>query len=223
MIRLSASVMAHRKRERFVIELTRRLDRPVPIAWDRRSDRWDTGRRAWLARDPSASHHLTIQDDALAPLDLLAGIERALRYVPDDAVVCLYAGRIRTFRAVMGRHMRRRDISWLRMPRVYWGVGIVVPTPMIDDMVMYGDQRTDVANYDRRISYWVVERGLSVYYPWPSLVDHRVSPSLIPGRGYRGRTAHRWIGEYRSALTQRYDGRVVDIPQPLVIPRVTVP
>lgn len=223
MIRLSASVMAHPKRKKFVTELSRRFDRPVPVTWDRRNDRWDTGRRAWLAHDLSASHHLVIQDDALVPRDLLAGLERALTHVPDDVLLCLYAGRIRTFRAAMGRHMSRRDISWLRMPRVYWGVGIVIPTPLIDDMIAFGDRRADVANYDRRISYWAQDRDLQVYYPWPSLVDHRQSPSLIPGRGHRGRTAHRFIGVNRSALSQRYTGRVVDIPQPLVIPRVTVP
>jgi hypothetical protein len=79
-------------------------------------------------------------------------------------------------------------------------------------MVVWCDRRTDVANYDKRISRWCQSLGLTVYYPWPSLVDHRESPSLVPGRVGKGRRAHLFVGAEASALDQRYDGKVVSIP-----------
>ena len=71
--------MAHPRRADMVAQLQAELDRPVKVVWDEVNDRHDTGIRAIEAFDPSASHHLVIQDDCVVPSDLLAGIERALR------------------------------------------------------------------------------------------------------------------------------------------------
>lgn len=208
--------MAHRQREAFVPELLERLDRPAEVVWDTHNDRWDTGRRAMLAyqRTPDVTHWMVVQDDAIVCRDLVAGVEAALVTVPDGSPLCLYAGRVRPFRTAIQRLVDSTgaETSWLTMSEIHWGVGIAMPTERIDAMVAYGDQQTTVANYDGRISHWVQQEGLTVYYPWPSLVDHRESPSLVPGRGARGRRAHRFIGEHASALDQRYDGEVASIP-----------
>ena len=53
---------------------------------------------------------------------------------------------------------------------------------------------------------------IPVWYPWPSLVDHRESPSLVPGRGHSGRVAHQFIGVDTSALTIDFSGSVLRLP-----------
>lgn len=214
-ISLSVAVMAHPKRKTFIPELLAALDRPATVVWDAGdNNRWNTGRRAMLARDPQATHHLVLQDDAVTCRDLIAGVERALKSVPDGSPVSLYCGRTRPYRELVKQLVGRatRDTSWLTMAQLHWGVGIVMPTKWIGEMVAWCDQRTDVANYDKRISRWIQQRRLSVFYAWPSLVDHRDSPSLVPGRGSANRRAHRFIGVTASALRQRWDGAVVSIP-----------
>lgn len=214
-VRLSTQVMAHPARARYVAELVERLDRDdVGITWDERNDRWDTGRRSMLAYDPAATHHLVVQDDAVVPRRLIAGVERAIAAVPDSAALCLYAGNTARFWNAIVRERHDplpANTSWLVMNQLHWGVGVVMPTALITAMVSWCDQLTAVGNYDRRISRWCETRGVQVFYPWPSLVDHRQSPSLVAGRGARGRHARRFIGVAADATTQPLHGPTIDL------------
>lgn len=212
---VSVVVMAHPKRQEFVPELLASLDRDAEVVWDQRNDRWDTGRRAWQAIDRSASHGLVVQDDAIICRDLVAGVEKALAHAPAKTPLCLYCGRVRPYRTLVEQLVERADhgrASWLTMTGLHWGVGIVLPVEFIDPMIAWADQRPDIANYDRRISRWLDHQNIRTWYPWPSLVDHRDSPSLVPGRGSAGRRAHRFAGADVSALDLRWDGSVVTIP-----------
>lgn len=210
---VSVAIMAHPKRAAFVPELEAALDRPAAVVWDDGSNsRWGTGRRALLAYDPTATHHLVIQDDAVIPRDLAAGVEAALRNAPADVPVCLYVGKVRPYREMVTEYVARAaGASWLVMDRLNWGVAIVLPTAMIDDLVVYCDTLS-IPNYDSRISAWFETNDIRVWYPWPSLVDHRESPSLVPGRGARGRVAHRFIGAETSALAIDYTGQALHLP-----------
>lgn len=212
-VRLSAAVMAHPSRAPLVDELLGWLDRPVEVVWDRRSDRWDTGRRAQLAYDPQATHHLVVQDDAIVPPDLCAGLERALLYTPPDAALCLYIGRVRPHAGRIARAVQRANgCSWITMRDLHWGVGIVLPTPIIEACIKTQDRAVSIAQYDRRISRWLVQQRIPVWYPWPSLVEHRDTMSLI-GHG-EGRHAHEFLGRETSVLDADWSGPVLCVPDP---------
>lgn len=213
--RLSATIMAHPDRSGFVTELRSALDRDVPVVWDEKGDRWDTGSRALLAYDPEATHHLVLQDDAVVCRDLLAGVERACDYLGTQAAMCLYFGRVKRSRRNVWRliHRTRADTSWIVTPQLNWGVGVVLPTWLLDGLVKSAHGYTDLANYDRRIGRYLQAQHIPVYYPWPSLIDHRDSPSLVPGRWGRKRHAYTFVGTEASALDQRLEGRTVRAPQ----------
>jgi hypothetical protein len=201
--------MAHPIRSDMVSQLVRELGRDVPVVWDKINDRHDTGIRAVQAYDPGCTHHLVIQDDAVPCLDLLAGVERALEWVPADNPVSLYLGRVRPFRrAVETAVLNASAASWITMDGIYWGPGIVVPTAAIPDIVKWWD--TDrVTNYDRRLSRWFEKRKLRCWYTWPSLVDHRDGQSLAHRNVKSGRHAHRFAD--RSALKLDWSGQVVEM------------
>lgn len=192
-----------------VHELVESLDRPVTIVWDEHNDRHDTGIRAVQAYDPTCTHHLVIQDDAVACRDLLAGTERALKTVPPANPVSLYVGRVKPFRKMVEHAVSAADesVSWITMAGIYWGVGVVLPIAAIDDMARWY-LHSNVQNYDRRMSRWFEKQGIDCWYTWPSLVDHRGDESLVRARTAR-RSAHRFIEG--SALTVDWSGGVVDV------------
>ena len=208
---LSTAIMAHPRRADHVAGLVDQLDRPAVVVWDQINDRHDTGVRSLEAFDPAATHHLVVQDDAVVCRDLVAGVERALRWCPPDVPLCLYVGRVRPFRRQIDRlvAVAGDSASWLTMRGIYWGVGIVVPTVDIPALSAWF-RRSGVQNYDRRVSTWYQQQHRTVWYPWPSLVDHRGDESLVPGHG-SGRYAHRFAGADRSALDLDWSGPVVDV------------
>lgn len=208
MAKLSVAVMAHHARADLVPELVDRLGIDADrVTWDRKSDRWDTGRRAMLDHDPDADWHMVIQDDALVCRDLIAGLQIALDQVPMQALACPYVGTRRPMServttAVVAAE--ERSASWIVMQTLNWGVAIIVPTATIGDMLTWCD-RLQIPNYDKRVGqyYWRVHNW-PTWYTHPSLVDHREGPSLA-GHG-PDRRAHRFAGEDVSALDLAWDG-----------------
>jgi len=200
-MKLSVKIMAHHKRADFVPHLVEQLGiTEDDVIWDRHQDRWDTGRRAWEAIDPNAGWGCVIQDDALVAGDFIPGMEAALDYVPDRCLVSPYIGTRRPSSSRVERAVREAaaaDASWVEMPSLNWGVAIIAPVRIIAGMLPWCDVQP-YPNYDRRIGRYAID---VLRYPtwctWPSLVDHRDTPSLIGHGG--GRVAHRFIGEDASA------------------------
>jgi hypothetical protein len=100
----------------------------------------------------------------------------------------LYIGNARPYGPLIKKLVAQAgdQASWIVMPQIHWGPGIVVPTGSIDGMISLCDRfKRDGQQYDRRLSRWFEYNEIECYYPWPSLVDHRDGPSLVQGRGGR--------------------------------------
>lgn len=192
--------MAHPKRQHLIPRLCKRLGVAQDVVvWDQFNDRWDTGRRSLLAHqaNPQATHHMVIQDDAVPAKDLVRAVEHWVPRLP-DAVLCLYAGRVREFRITLSRK-RPPSPSWLQMRKINWGVALVFPVQYVKPIVAYGDTRVEMENYDMRMSEWCVLNSLPVLYPYPSWVNHETTASLVPGRSPH-RKAVISLGPTQSAL-----------------------
>jgi hypothetical protein len=219
MLTVSWAIMAHPKRAALVELLHEELGAPdIPVVWDRKDDRWDTGRRSMLAYDPACSYHAVIQDDVIPALDLVAGLPKILERLPETAPLCGYVGTVRPAVTEIGhacREAERLRASFIRMHTLNWGPLIVVPTAAIEEMIRYCDPLREIANYDRRLSrYWELARREPIWYTWPAVVDHRDGPSLVPGRngahrnGGGSRVARKFLAG--SVLEANWDGEVVD-------------
>jgi len=183
-MKLSAVIMAHPKREHMVAALQHKLGNP-PVVYDEKNDRWDTGRRSLLAHlDTGSDYALTIQDDAVIPPKFITGLRNALERVPDGSPLVLYTTRTRSWGPVLDQVPH--TVSYLVMDRIWWGVGVVVPTRLIENIVAYGDGCTN-PQYDHRLGSYFESEHVPVYYTWPNLCDHADVPSLIPGRSSRRR------------------------------------
>lgn len=206
---VSVAVMAHPRRALFVEALLASLDITPEVVWDRVNNEWDTGRRALLAFDPSATHHVVVQDDALVCRDFQASATRAAD-AAGDRPVCFYVGKVRPHQSIVTRlHAEAQDSgsTWLQMPGPWWGVAVMLPTAHLPDLVAWGDTRgRHVANYDKRVARWYARTATACWYSVPSLVDHRPeheSPSLLPGHAGT-RTAHAFIGQQASGLSVQW-------------------
>lgn len=194
--------MAHPRRAHFVEQLQEQLPEAV-VAWDAGdNNRWNTGRRALMSFDPDATHHVVTQDDSVLCPDFMAGIAEITRHVTSNPI-SLYIGKTRPF----GQQVRKvakaaqtKRIKWVVLDELYWGVGVVIPVPLIKEMVGWHDiANIRIPNYDSKMSYYFRQQGIRTYYTQPSLVNHRDAadgnPSLVPGRFAKGRTAHNFIGD----------------------------
>ena len=215
-VRVSVAVMAHKRRAHLVDDLVAALDREPVVTWDERDDRWDTGRRAILAADPEATHHVVIQDDAIVCRDLCAGIEHMYGFINPERPMGLYFGsRVPHSQrySAMYRRARRRNARWIEVQQSpMWGVGLVIPTAHVADLVRYADQVASPA-YDGRVRRWYRRHHIPQMFPIPSLVDHRTGPdhpSLIRDRrSPEGRVAHQFIGEDASPLDLDWNTPVI--------------
>lgn len=212
-MRLSVKIMAHKKRERHIPDLVARLGlTDADVIWDRKNDRWDTGRRAWEAVDRSADWGMVVQDDALVCRDLIAGLEKAAAFLPEPCLISPYIGTRRPSASRVERAVneaRKAGVSWVRMPSLNWGVAIMAPTSIIEGMLPWCDRQT-YPNYDRRIGRYAIDMlRLPTWCTWPSLVDHRDDDSLV-GHG-QGRKAHQFIGQDASAVDIDWGPARVDL------------
>lgn len=211
--RLSVAIMAHRKREQWVPDLEVQLP-GVQTVWDQKNDRWDTGARALMAHDPNAQWHMVVQDDALLPPDFFEGVKRMLNHVPAFHPVGLYYGRVRPkeyeTRSLVARAQRTKA-PFIVHNGPWWGVGIVLPVMQIPEVVKWGNEKSNIPNYDRRIARYYESNSIDCYYPQPSLIEHRhglENPSLVPGRTSLNRRAWQFVGP-QSALSVDWSGEPV--------------
>lgn len=199
--------MAHPDRAEWVEQLMRDFPQAT-VAWDERNEEWHTGRRALLAYDPSATHHLVLQDDAIPSRDLLATCERIAGTLP----VSLYAGRVRPRHKRVAAAValaRRTGASWLEWDGPKWGVALLLPVPQIPHMVARADERR-TKYYDIRIAQYYAWAGERCLYTMPSLVDHRrESASLLGHSGVR--CAHWFIGASASGLKHDWNRKRVQV------------
>ncbi|MCI0542304.1 hypothetical protein L0Y69_00925, partial [bacterium] len=147
--------------------------------------------RAWLLRDPDALFHAVIQDDAIVCDNFQARAEKAI----EDALrimgkkpfaISFYHGDKEEFADDAQLGLKR---GYTVRKRPGWGVAICLPTVIIEDLVRECDTFSEKQD-DERITRFLLNHGMEVYFPLPSLIDHRATdetPSLVgdPGENRR--------------------------------------
>lgn len=175
--------MAHPSRAKFFSYLKQKLG-DVPFSIDKIGiGVWENRKRATLMYDPAADYHLVLQDDAIICENFKELAEKTIgnngRYVYN-----FYYGR---------RGNRKKEASlglkngYVISDKVTWGLAICFPTKLIPEMIAYCD-KIKAPQDDHRIGLYLKHKGIKVYFPIPSLIDHRseeeslVGNALSPGR-----------------------------------------
>lgn len=194
---LSISVMAHESRQEFFPYLAERLGNPpfsIDKAWPENIGLWANCRRAWMMHDPEAVYHVVIQDDAIVCDNFkeraFDAIYSAIRKAETSRVaLSLYYGR-------RGNRLREAQLAlergYIMRQALNWGVAIVLPVDEIDRMIRVCDGLATTKQDDARIGHYLHTEKIPVYYPMPSLIDHRSGKSLVGDPG-ENRHAYKFI------------------------------
>lgn len=209
-MRISIAIMAVPER----LEQAKALEQEIHaqggysrIILDQTRKEWHTGKRALLAYDEEAEWHIVLQDDAIIASNFLENVNRALREVPRRTLVSFYTGTHRPYRISVQQAVdkaKKMGGSWLTFNTLLWGVGIAIPT---EDIPSIAYARSSILAYDRRVGQFYKAIGKSVYYTFPSIVDHNDDmPTTLNHQTNGKRIAHQF-----SAYDETFDGLIFPI------------
>jgi len=187
--------MAHQARAHYFDYLIEKLG-DVPFSIDSIENRygmWGNCRRAWQLADPGSDYHVVIQDDAIIGRDFYANVKTQIEARPGHAFSFYFGNRKNMYALVnLGLQSGGLSLNWLS-----WGVAVGLPTKRIPEMIKFCDNLPHryYNHDDTMIAKWLQWAGIPVWYPLPSLVDHRTGPSLIGEGTKQGRKAFKFKGE----------------------------
>jgi hypothetical protein len=192
---LSVSIMAHPQRAGFIDGLREKLG-PVPVSFDEGIGIWENCKRSWRLHPMDSEYHTVIQDDAIVCDHFQSMAVSAIRDArsvtgSDWPALSFFFGKRKMMQEVAKKGLRDGHIT---KSMLHWGLAVCLPVRLIDEMIAYGD-KLKIKQDDARISKFLLSRKIPVYYPMPSLVDHRIGESLVGDPG-RARNAYAYIDRY---------------------------
>lgn len=194
-------VVGHHKRLEQAIQLASKVDATDVWIDNGSLGEWKNHYRAWTTGSYSESSHVCVLQDDAVPIDMFTThLQTIVELRPND-MLGLYVGNGRPHPNEVLEAVSEAETTqagWLSADAMCWGVGIVVPTHLIPEM-LESVKELHKTPYDQRLSAWLHYTDRTAYYPWPSLVDHEDGPSLA-WRGVQGvRKAHKIGIPYKSS------------------------
>ncbi len=166
--------MAHISRQEYFKYLTDKLG-DIPFAIDRgnKINIWQNCKDAWRLNDGKSDWHLVLQDDSIIPDNFIEMAEQVLSRLKKEYVVSFYAGE--KLRPAIEIN-KEKGLPYVIDRRLHNENAICIRRERVEEMINFCDRRS--ATDDRKINIWSRSKGLSVYYPIPSIVQHRIIPSV---------------------------------------------
>jgi hypothetical protein len=171
--------MAHPSRSQYFKYLKDALG-DVPFSIDTGFGIWENCKRAWLLHNPNSEYHIVLQDDAIISetfskmiIPVLIEMKRL------GQAGSLFFGNRSTMRDIA---LNGLSAGFVSLEKLHWGLAVCLPVELIKPMIEFGD-KMNIKQDDTRISRFLESRKIKVYYPIPSLIDHRVSDSLVGDNG----------------------------------------
>jgi len=185
-MKITIAIMAHPSRTDQTKALYKKLIQycdsnvDISVIWDEINNEWHTGRRALEYGIDKGDVHVVLQDDAIINEYFYTNLVKAIKAAPLRTVLSLYTGTVRPFNDRVGKAVANANgASWLRGYLLFWGVGIVLPTNHLKELLEFCDNETDP--YDTRIGLFYFRNTTPVLYTNPSLVDHDDDIATIVG------------------------------------------
>lgn len=177
-VQLSAGIMAIPARANHVLNYLlpalRGAEVPTSVSWDsvgrKRSGQslWHNSKRAWATHDPTATHHLHLQDDARLCKSFVGVLYAMIAAVPDQ-VINLFL----TSRPIIDKALQQ-NIHWIRCTGVCWGLGNIMPVPLIHEFLEWESAHVNPLYFhdDGRLEMWTQLTHREVWLPVPQPLQH---------------------------------------------------
>lgn len=184
-------VVAHEARRDQAIQLADTVDAAV-LSIDDGSLGCDANhKKVWAElynrtdNDLGAQWLIVLEDDAVPVDDFNAQAHAALAAAPSP-VVSFYLGRhhIPTLDWEKRKQeaILRADIAqahWITTNHLLHAVAVAIRRDYVASMYRHLETLPLVLPIDEAITHWMHNRGVSVSYTWPSLIDHADQPTLF--------------------------------------------
>jgi hypothetical protein len=186
-MKLSISVMAHPKRADFFDYLKSKLgDVPFSID-DGRGLIWNC-RNAWSMYDVKADYHVVIQDDAIVCENFM---ERAIAVLKKANGLPVSFFHVSPISYKKYREQREKTGAIIQ-PVLSGGVALCLPVNLISSMLEHYDA-DKVPHDDHRIGRFLMSINTPLYFPIPSLIDHRTGNASMMWRKPSSHRANEYI------------------------------
>ncbi|UNO39174.1 hypothetical protein [Streptomyces sp. MST-110588] len=200
-LRIGLAVMHHPSRKERIPGL---VERCAPLAVDVVCDPRPTGppsplrtaKRAWAAVDARSTHHVVLQDDVLPCPQFAALLHEAVTSRPDCAIA-LYVN----WNSPRNSYLARRAIvaggSWVRLSsREYTPtLGLVLPARHAEELAAFLAGFPDsFVDDDELVTRFCRERGIEVWAPLPTLLEHGGDQSLAGNDSHGARNSVLFAG-----------------------------
>lgn len=168
--KLSIVIMAHPDRKEMAELLSAGLG-GIPIVWDEKNNVWDTCKRAWQAIDKTAEYGLVLQDDVIPCTEF---VRRAESLLTEDYLYnfFIHSGFVAKVEKAISDGQ-----SGFFTSSIFGEIALCMPIKYINGMINYCESKK--AQSDTVISSWAITNKVKIYYPIPSLVDHRAGDSIF--------------------------------------------
>lgn len=134
---------------------------------------WNNCKDSWLLHQ-NKDWHIVLQDDSIIPPDFNKHIEDLIRKIGDqDYIISLYVGARLKNKIRVALNMGKDFVTHYSILNEN---ALMMRTKHINQMINYCDSRK--ATTDRYIQTFARKKGLLVYYPVPSLIQHRADGSV---------------------------------------------
>lgn len=167
---ISLSIMGSLSRLKNIKKIQNDLGAGVPYSLDDTGNLWENCKSAWRMYSPAADFHLVLQDDAVLCPNFIKELTTVLE---PGKVYSLYFGWRKNYASMVKKEYDKGS-KMITLDRLHWGLAVVLPTNLIDEMIMFGDKQQMPKHYDdTRIKTFLRLKGIPINYTLPSLVDHK--------------------------------------------------
>jgi hypothetical protein len=186
-MKMSISVMAHPARKEFFDYLKSKLG-DVPFSIDEGKGLIWNCRNAWSMYDPLADYHVVIQDDAIVCDNFMERAQDILKKAQGLPVSFFHVSPL----SYKKYREQREKTGAIIQPKLSGGVALCLPVALISSMLEHYDQDKSPFD-DERVGRFLLSIKTPLYFPFPSLIDHRIGNRSMMWKSASSHKANEYI------------------------------
>ncbi len=195
-VSVNYNIMAHESRKEFIPYLQDILG-DAEVIWDKENNCLETRIRCLEHHIKSGKEYgITIQDDAILADNFKKKAEDFINSIGEEAVYNFYYKKGQPEQPVT--EAVRSGKNYIKERRLWNEIGFAMPVKLMQEMI---DYLTPIlkrgSKKDWQIQYFLTKKKIPVYFSLPSLVDHRIIPSILNRSTSKQRTALWFSGDWK--------------------------